>query len=127
MVCAVLTKAKGAEEICSLRGCGCRRRAATSPEKPAEGRSPRASPGERAAKSARLHRAERSRDARGKVLPQQAVAQLARARLYSVAEDDPFRSGLLAKLRLYCQIPQFLRRRPCKSIWPQLIHSTPTP
>ena len=69
------------------------RRAATSPEKPAGGRSPRASPAERAAKSVRLNRAERSRDARGKVLPQQAVAVLARARLYSVAEDDPFRSG----------------------------------
>jgi hypothetical protein len=30
---------------------------------------------------------------RGKVLPQQAVAALARARLYSVVADDPFRSA----------------------------------
>ena len=74
-------------------------RAATSPEKPAKGQSPRGSPAERAAKSARLHRAERDRDARGKVLPQQAVAALARARLYSVAADDPFRSG-----RQYCPV-----------------------
>ena len=69
-------------------------RAATSPEKLAKGRSPRGSPAERAARSARLAQAERSRDMRGKVLPQQAVAALARARLYSVTADDPFRSAL---------------------------------
>lgn len=47
------------------------------------------------AKSRRRSAAEKGREARGAVLPQSAAARLAQARVYTAAEDDPFRSSPL--------------------------------